>query len=160
MEVPLFLLSALATGLAALALASASTPIVGISGHDYLHGTHSDDVILGRQGDDHIRGWTGSDRIDGGYGNDVLREWQGVGMGAEIDQSRDVFRGGPGNDTLYVGHNDHVDAGVGDDTVWAYYIGSGDLIDCGAGDDVLHLHQDINGLRTRGCETILITIAG
>jgi Ca2+-binding RTX toxin-like protein len=152
--------SALTAGLLALALAAPSNTIVGTSGDDYLHGTHGDDVILGRQGDDHLRGWTGSDLIDGGNGNDVVRDWQGVGTGADIDQSRDVFRGGPGNDTLYVGHNDQVDAGVGDDTVWAYYVGEGDLIDCGAGDDVLHLHQDIDGLRTRGCETILVAIAG
>jgi Ca2+-binding RTX toxin-like protein len=156
----MFVTSALVAGLAALALASPSTPIEGTPGNDYLHGTRGDDVIIGRQGDDHIRGWTGSDIIDGGYGNDVLRDWSGVGTGNDIDQSPDVFRGGPGNDTLYVGHNDRVLAGVGDDTVWAYYVGEGDLIDCGPGDDVLHLHQDINGLRTSGCETIVVAIAG
>jgi Ca2+-binding RTX toxin-like protein len=156
----MFLTSALMTGLAAFVVVSPSSPITGTPGDDYLHGTHGDDVIFGRQGDDHIRGWTGSDIIDGGYGNDVLRDWTGVGTGVEIDDSRDVFRGGPGNDSLYVGHHDRVMAGVGDDTVWAYYVGEGDLIDCGPGADVLHLHQDIDRLQTRGCETILIAIAG
>src|SRR4051812_41668432 len=156
----MFPTSTLTVGLTALALASPANPIVGTPADDYLHGTHADDTIFGSQGNDHIRGWTGADVIDGGFGNDLLRDWMGVGTGGEVDQSRDVFRGGPGNDTLYVGHHDRVDAGVGDDTVWAFYVGEGDLIDCGAGDDVLHLHQDIDGLRTRGCETILIIIAG
>lgn len=154
----MLLSSALAGVLSVLALST--TYVEGTPGDDHLHGTHGDDVIRGHQGDDVIRGWRGSDVLDGGLGNDVLREWNGVGAGVPIDDSRDVFRGGPGRDTLYVGHHDVVTAGVGDDDVWAYYIDDTDFVDCGAGDDVLHLHQDLTGLRTRGCETILIEIAG
>ena len=151
----------LSTALAlAAALALSPTYVDGTPGDDNLRGTRGDDHIHGHQGDDHISGSTGSDVLIGGYGNDLLKDWTGVGAGVPIDDSRDVFRGGPGQDTLYVGHHDVVTAGVGDDEVWGYYIDDTDVIDCGPGNDVLHLHQDLTGVLTRGCETILIAIAG
>jgi RTX calcium-binding nonapeptide repeat (4 copies) len=94
--------------------------------------------------------------VTGTAGDDHL----GVATGGPLDVTRDVYRGGPGRDTLYVGRNDVVRAGGGRDQVWAYYVGEGDLVDCGAGRDVLHLHEDLHGLETRGCERIVIQSAG
>ena len=59
-----------------------------------------------------------------------------------------------------MGHNDVVHAGGGRDQVWAFYVGEGDFVDRGAGRDTLHLHEDLHGLETRGCETIVIKLAG
>ncbi|MCW2766615.1 MAG: Hemolysin-type calcium-binding region [Nocardioides sp.] len=154
---------ALTSFLAALALTiptAYAADIPGTSGDDVLHGTRGDDTIRGGAGNDVIDGRRGHDVLDGGSGDDRLSDYKGVGSGDPIDTTRDVFRGGPGRDTLSVGHNDVVHAGPGADQVWAYYVGEGDLIDCGAGADVLHLHEDLHGLETRGCETILTEYAG
>ncbi|MCW2844901.1 MAG: type secretion target repeat protein [Nocardioides sp.] len=127
---------------------------------DHLHGTKLGDVIHGHQGADRINGRRGPDRLFGGSGDDRLDDHLGVGTGGPLDTARDVYRGGPGDDTLMVGHHDDVRAGRGRDDVWAFYVGEGDFVDCGPGEDTLHLHQDLDGIETRGCETILIRIAG
>ena len=57
--------------------------------------------------------------MTGTAGDDHL----GVATGGPLDVTRDVYRGGPGLDTL-------------------------------------HLHEDLHGLETRGCERIVIRLAG
>jgi Ca2+-binding RTX toxin-like protein len=136
------------------------SPIHGTPGDDRLSGTLGDDVIHGYRGDDHLWGRRGADTLDGGRGDDVLRAWVG-GQGKPIDPGPDIFRGGPGDDALFVSHGDRVKAGPGDDDVWAYYLDEGtDVIDCGSGQDVLHLHQNLPGLSTPGCEVLDVQIAG
>jgi len=153
----------LASQLAAAAVLSVCLcpgPIEGTAGADRLPGTRYDDVIFGYRGDDRILGRRGSDVLDGGRGDDVLRAYVG-GQGKGVDPHPDVFRGGPGNDRLYVSHGDRVKAGPGDDHVWAYYLDEDtDSIDCGAGFDVLHLHQNLHDLSTLGCEQWDVQIAG
>ena len=80
--------------------------------------------------------------------------------GQPDDGAVDTFRGGAGNDRLYVGHGDTVRAGLGDDKVFGYYLGDGDVVDCGEGSDVLTVNQDLHGLDTIGCEKILVKYAG
>ena len=132
-------------GVTLLASTAYAAVVTGTSGDDNLHGTAGNDTIRGLAGDDRINGRRGSDEISGGPGNDRLWDYTGVGSVDPIDTSPDTFRGGPGRDTLFVGHNDTVRAGRGNDHVWAFYVGEGDLIDCGLGFDVLHLHEDLHG---------------
>lgn len=144
-----------------LAATVATAPGTGTSGDDTLHGTRGADVLRGLKGDDHLDGRRGADRLYGGRGDDVLTDFLNIGTGGAPSTTRDLYRAGPGDDTLYVGHRDRVHAGRGADHVWAYYVGEDDLVDCGGGDhDVLHLHEDLHGLETRGCERIVIRIAG
>ena len=72
----------------------------------------------------------------------------------------DTFKGGTGNDILYVGHGDTVFAGAGDDRVNGYYLGEGDVVHCGIGKDVLVVNEDLDGLHTDQCEKILVKYAG
>ena len=156
-------LGSISTVLAALTLVTATAyaaDVTGTAGDDHLDGTASADTLRGLAGDDHLDGRRGPDRLFGGAGSDELTDHLGVATGGPLDVTRDVYRGGPGRDTLYVGRNDDVRAGGGRDHVWAYYVGEGDLVDCGAGRDVLHLHEDLHGLETRGCERIVIRSAG
>ena len=150
------------TLIAAFVLAtSLAAPAAGTAGDDTIRGTRGDDVLRGLQGDDHLDGRRGKDRLYGGRGDDVLTDFLNIGTGGSPSTTRDVYRAGPGDDTLYVGHRDVVHAGRGADHVWAFYVGAGDLVDCGGGShDVLHLHQDLDGLATRGCEKIVIRVAG
>ena len=129
-------------------VAAAQDHLTGTSGDDVLIGTRLDDVIDGRRGRDLIRGGRGADTITAG----LVQE--------RTDFEPDRAFGGLGPDAIRVGPGDVVRAGWGDDEVWAYYVGEGDAVDCGPGEDVLHLHEDIGGLVTRGCETIRIEIAG
>ncbi|HEU4810577.1 MAG TPA: hypothetical protein VFT00_00415 [Nocardioides sp.] len=147
-------------GVTLLASTAYAAVVTGTSGDDTLHGTAGNDTIRGLAGDDRINGRRGSDVISGGPGADRLWDYTGVGSGDTIDISADTFRGGRGPDTLFVGHNDTVHAGPGNDHVWAFYVGEGDVIDCGLGVDVLHLHEDLHGVETRGCEKIVVRYAG
>ncbi len=73
----------------------------GGSGHDFLYGVNSDDVLLGASGDDFIYGSAGNDTLWGGSGGDSLS-------------------GGAGNDVLYGGTGkDKLLGGIGAD-VFAY----------------------------------------
>ena len=147
--------------LAASLATAPGSPATGTASDDRLHGSRGADVLRGLRGDDHLNGRRGADRLYGGRGDDVLMDFLSVGTGGAPSATRDVYRAGPGDDTLYVGHRDVVRAGKGADHVWAFYVGAGDLVDCGAGShDVLHLHEDLHGLETRGCEKIVIRVAG
>jgi Ca2+-binding RTX toxin-like protein len=156
-------LGSITTVLAALTLVTATAyaaDMTGTAGNDHLTGTASADTLRGLAGDDHLDGRRGPDRLVGGTGNDEIVDYLGIATGGPLSLTRDVYRGGPGRDTLHVGRNDVVHAGGGRDHVWAYYVGEGDLVDCGAGSDTLHLHEDLHGLETRGCEQIVIRLAG
>lgn len=153
-------MSLLAAALLTVCLACPS-PIYGTAGADHLRGTRGNDVIYGYRSDDVIRAGRGAfDVLDGGRGDDVLRAATG-GEGRPIDQGRDVYRGGPGDDRLYFSDRDHVKSGPGDDDLWGYYLDQDAVyIDCGEGEDVLHLHQNLPGLSTLGCEELDVQIAG
>ena len=155
------LAASLTSPTAASSAATTAATTAGTAGDDTLHGGRGADVLRGLKGADHLNGRRGADRLYGGRGDDVLTDFLDVGTGEAPSTTRDVYRAGPGDDTLYVGHRDVVHAGRGADHVWAFYVGDGDVIDCGAGDhDVLHLHEDLDGLATRGCEKIVIRVAG
>lgn len=87
----LTVVTAIALGLSATAVARTSSPkctIHGTPGRDLLHGTHGPDVICGAGGADRIYGGAGNDVILGGAGSDHLSGGPG----------RDIEKGGRGND--------------------------------------------------------------
>jgi Ca2+-binding RTX toxin-like protein len=133
--------------------------ITGTSGPDNLKGTNGVDLIRGLGGDDQIDGKKGHDVLVGGGGNDRITDWLGI-AGQPDDGAVDTFRGGSGNDTLFVGHGDTVWAGAGDDRINGFYLGEGDVVHCGLGKDVLVINVDIHGLQTELCEKILVKSAG
>jgi hypothetical protein len=149
--------TALTTGTASYA--SQRDEIVGTSSSDDLKGTNRDDVIRGLGGNDAIDGRKGHDILVGGRGDDTITDWLGI-AGQQDDGAVDTFRGGAGNDLLYVGPGDTVWAGAGDDRVNGYYLGEGDLVHCGLGKDVLVVNEDLHGLQTDQCEKILVRYAG
>ena len=113
----------------------------------------------GSGGNDAIDGRKGHDVLVGGAGDDSITDWLGI-AGQADDGAVDTFRGGTGNDILYVGHGDTVFAGAGDDRVNGYYLGEGDVVHCGLGKDVLVVNEDLHGLQTDQCEKILVKYAG
>jgi Ca2+-binding RTX toxin-like protein len=133
--------------------------ITGTSGDDDIKGTNGPDVIRGLAGDDHIDGRKGHDVLIGGAGNDTITDYLGI-AGQKDDKAVDTFRGGPGDDTLFVGHGDTVWGGSGNDTINGFYLGEGDLIHCGLGKDVLIVNEDLHGVQTDACEKILVKYAG
>ena len=133
--------------------------ITGTEGADDLKGTNGEDVIRGLGGDDAIDGRKGHDVLVGGAGNDQITDWLGI-AGQPDDGAVDTFRGGPGDDTLFVGHGDTVWAGAGNDRINGFYLDEGDLVHCGLGKDVLVVNDDLRGLETDQCEKILVKYAG
>jgi Ca2+-binding RTX toxin-like protein len=133
--------------------------ITGTPAADDLKGTNGDDVVRGLGGNDAIDGRKGHDVLAGGAGDDSITDWLGI-AGQTDDGAVDTFRGGTGNDILYVGHGDTVFAGEGDDRVNGYYLGEGDIVHCGGGKDVLVVNEDLHGLQTDQCEKILVRYAG
>jgi Ca2+-binding RTX toxin-like protein len=133
--------------------------VTGTSSADDLKGTNGDDVIRGLGGNDAIDGRKGHDVLVGGAGDDSITDWLGI-AGQADDGAVDTFRGGTGNDILYVGHGDTVFAGTGDDRVNGYYLGEGDVVHCGPGKDVLVVNEDLHGLQTDQCEKVLVKYAG
>ncbi len=133
--------------------------VTGTPAADDLKGTNGDDVIRGLGGNDAIDGRKGHDVLVGGAGDDSITDWLGV-AGQQDDGAVDTFRGGAGNDLLYVGTGDTVWAGAGDDRVHGYYLGEGDVVHCGLGKDVLVVNEDLHGLHTDQCEKILVKYAG
>lgn len=83
---------------------SSSLMILAGEGHDTIYGSQNDDYVDAAQGNDHIFGRGGNDRVTGGTG---LNKFDG-GSGNDqylvnmttLDQTRDVFIGGLGLDTL------------------------------------------------------------
>jgi Ca2+-binding RTX toxin-like protein len=160
-------LHALAAALAATTVLTGTAPsyaaqrdeVIGTSNADDLKGTNGDDVIRGLGGNDAIDGRKGHDVLVGGAGDDSITDWLGI-AGQHDDGAVDTFRGGAGNDLLYVGTGDTVWAGAGDDRVHGYYLGEGDVVHCGLGKDVLVVNEDLHGLATDQCEKILVKYAG
>ncbi len=123
--------------------------VYGGSGDDLVFGEDGDDQLFGESGHDQLYGGLGVDQLDGGTGDDLLSADAGVG---------NVLIGGEGNDRIYgsdeggfdpdftdqVWFGDVIDAGDGNDSVWALggsdYIVAGpgaDFIDGGAGADYI-----------------------
>jgi Ca2+-binding RTX toxin-like protein len=94
--------------------------INGGGGRDALEGGRGDDVVNGAEGRDTLKGDQGNDQVAGGDGND--RVFSGKGD--------DNLAGGDGNDHFFVrsyfGTADHIDGGVGIDTV---HLAGGDVVD-------------------------------
>jgi len=105
---------------------------------DVIVGSNDADKISGLGGNDALAGGAGNDEIDGGDGNDLI----GGGAGS------DIIRGGAGNDTILsatglnvVQRNDPTSAW--DPTLAANggslaYDDAPDVIDAGAGDDIVY----------------------
>jgi len=146
-------------GTGATAYAAQRDEVVGTTGADDLKGTNGDDLIRGLAGNDAIDGRKGHDILIGGAGDDQITDWLGI-AGQPDDGAVDTFRGGPGNDTLFVGHGDTVYGGSGEDRINGFYLGEGDVIHCGLDKDVLIVNEDLHGLETDGCEKILVKSAG
>jgi len=146
-------------GTAGSAYAAQRDEITGTSSSDDLEGTNGDDVVRGLGGNDALDGRKGHDVLIGGTGDDTITDWLGI-AGQPDDGAVDTFKGGAGNDILYVGPGDTVFAGLGDDRVNGYYLGAGDVIHCGEGKDVLVVNEDLHGLETDQCEKILVKYAG
>jgi hypothetical protein len=105
-----------------------------------------DDVVLGRGGNDRIEGSLGKDRlvgatgqnvIFGGFGDDVLfggpeADW------LRGDEGHDRVYGGDGPDRIGADEGDRIDAGAGNDAVFARTNVARrvrDVVDCGPGLD-------------------------
>jgi Ca2+-binding RTX toxin-like protein len=146
------LISAALVGTTGSAYAAQRDAITGTSSSDDLTGTNGDDVVRGLGGNDALDGRKGHDVLIGGTGDDTITDWLGI-AGQPDDGAVDTFKGGAGNDILYVGPGDTVFAGTGDDRVNGYYLGAGDVIHCGEG-------KDVHGLQTDQCEKILVKYAG
>jgi Ca2+-binding RTX toxin-like protein len=77
--------------------------LCGNVGNDLLVGEGGDDVLNGGEGPDHLVGFGGADLLSGGFGADEL---EGDG-GADVirsqaeDETQDVLRDGPGQDTIF-----------------------------------------------------------
>ena len=87
--------------------------IYGGGGNDTLVGSGADDYLFGEGGDDDLDGSAGSDHLEGGAGDDTLRSTDGTRPANGLDSlfgsagndrfvtddgSRDILRGGPGDD--------------------------------------------------------------
>jgi Ca2+-binding RTX toxin-like protein len=83
------------------ATAASARAIDGTDGPDTLIGTPESEVIYGRGGDDHIDAGDSSDGLAGDDGNDTL-------VGGCGDNDLDIYNGGPGHDTAYIGPEDEI----------------------------------------------------
>ena len=79
----------------------------------WVLGRHTLDLsahwLLGGLGDDTLHGGHGPDRLEGGDGADHLH--------AGADAAPDTLLGGSGSDRIWAEHNDHIDAGPGNDHI-------------------------------------------
>lgn len=113
--------------------------LLGGAGADVMSGAGGDDTLRGAGGGDTLDGDLGADRIDGGAGADLLDGDPEQGddyYTPTIELSRDVLRGGPGDDTLEdTGGGNTLVGGPGDDGLTGGV--DGDRLLGGSGADVL-----------------------
>lgn len=96
--------------------------IHGADQADHIVGGHQGDTLYGMDGDDVLTGGAGNDYLDAGTGNDTLL-------------------GGAGNDTLIAQSGAaNLNAGDGNDVIYAYAHADGSTVSAGAGDDVINLN--------------------
>ncbi len=103
--------------------------LVSGAGHDWADGGTGNDRLWGEADADSLMGGVGNDELMGGSGNDLLLG----GSGDDVlfgETGNDQLNGGLGRDWLYGNEgddalvaidnvvNDHVDSGVGNDSVW------------------------------------------
>lgn len=89
--------------------------VFGDAGHDDIEGGSGNDTLRGGAGHDDIEGGTGADRLLGGLGNDRL--FSEFSYSDDDERERDILNGEAGNDTVWMGLNDHADGGLGLDKV-------------------------------------------
>ena len=125
-----------------------------------IRGTNRDDVLVGTPGRDVIHGLRGADVIRGAPGDHEPKDNSGVGTGRQVDTTVDAFYGGPGDDVIFASHHDLVDAGPGNDTIYAVYLVPGVVIRCGPGRDVVITNDVYPGIVLKGCEKLRVQYAG
>jgi Ca2+-binding RTX toxin-like protein len=145
--------------------------LLGGPGAETLYGGNGADIVRGRGGDDLIFADLGADRVEGGGGDDMISGDPVPGDGyysPTVRLSRDVLRGGAGNDTIEDpgGDNlieggagiDELRGGAGRDVVRggpgrdriSARDGRRDRVDCGSGRDSARIDKKD---RVRACET-------
>jgi hypothetical protein len=87
---------------------TATPPVYGTAGTDFLDGGPDDDTFYGLGGNDQLRGFGGNDLLDGGAGNDILIGGDGT----------DTLTGGTGADIFQ-----DTAAGLNGDTITDFLIG-------------------------------------
>ena len=116
----------------------------GLGGNDEIHGGDGDDNIEGGDGDDIIRGESGNDVIIGGNGIDEI--FGGNGDDNISDTGNSTIYGEGGSDIIYSRKDQNtygseqgltVFGGDGDDQIYNYY-GSFKKVDAGSGDDTVY----------------------
>ncbi|MBI3713466.1 MAG: type I secretion C-terminal target domain-containing protein [Burkholderiales bacterium] len=111
--------------------------ISGNGGDDYIEGEDGNDKLFGNEGNDRIDGGNGDDEIDGGPGDDYIEDRYG---------SKNIIKGGDGNDTIRTGTYalnvfGFIDGGNGNDK---FYVGAFDTVSGGAGDDTFDISAFAN----------------
>lgn len=115
--------------------------IQGDSGQNVLVGNGGDDALIGGLGNDRLYGGDGKDYLVGGIGNDILD--------GGPDREADLVVAGSGNDLIYVGKNDEVYGGTGNDAfvvsdvtgIVRNYVDA-TKIEGGAGHDIIYVSFD------------------
>ncbi|UTW56229.1 M10 family metallopeptidase [Kordiimonas sp. SCSIO 12610] len=92
------------------------------------------DLVIGASGNDTIGGGTGDDTLNGGAGNDTFYGGKGD---VPDDGFNDVINAGDGDDIVFAsGGRDSVNGGAGDDLLFSG--GAVDTVDGGAGNDTIY----------------------
>jgi len=127
----------------------------GTNGDDVMTGDGGSNIICGLKGSDRITLSGGNDRaagnegfdiIDGGYGDDYIAGGglsAGAGCGG-VSGGSDYLNGGPGNDKIFHGTDDHdIQPDGGKDTV-----------NCGPGNDEAWINTRFDGDVAINCEIV------